>query len=599
MITIPALNEGANQFDSLPASQTGVMPQTVFENEAPGITIPQNQNTLGQLIDAKFVESFGNPAPYDKAVANAYDVLNQPQAIGPQGKALYPGISDPINVGTYSGSIVGNNPIFVPSGNVMPLDPVLARRKAIDEAARARAMQALETVETPKIPQFKDQGFQKKLNEDILGFHNQMVKEAQAISPTSWAAVLKNPNTSIGQRYIRGMANFNNIVQNVDRITDQVTAIEEGMKDGSVSLNPEGKELFKKYKGMLGDFADYEKLTSTDMRAIEQRLQGIIDVNKYLNDEKLIQNIQAEITSTYRVNDKGMYYDTRTNKLTKYDDIIKEVADSLANSTTFSFGIENGYLTKEDIQAALAARLKNKQEVTGSMSQKAEWAFNFGRGIEVPNPNDPNAFIEYTNEDGKRGVVVVGGKKYESLADYNMSIQGTDQNIMVLDKNENPKSIQLKGVVLNDAQFYGKGVQGGRTIVQLGEVSVLKDGTIVQKATAYRPQMVPDKQTKRDAQVWTSSDELIILKDSKGQGTSAKSEIVTQVKRDNEVAGNNYEQAVTKMDGIRKKKLEGGQTTSSGSSYTPQQEQGIKNVMEDNNWTRQQAIEALKNAGKL
>lgn len=597
MITIPIVNEGANQFDSLPTSQTGVMPQTVFENEAPGITIPQNQNTLGQLIDAQFVQSFGSPDPYDKVVANAYDVLSQPQAIGPQGAALYPGLSEPINVGTYSGSIVGNNPIFVPSGNVMPLDPILARRKAIDDAARARAMQALQAVEAPKVPQFKDQGFQKKLTEDVLNVHNQFVKEAQAISPQNWAAILQNPNTSVGRRYIQTMANFENIVKNVDRITDQVVAIEEGMKDGSVSLNPEGKRLFQEYKGMLGDFTNYEKLSSTDMRAIERRLQGIIDINKYLNDEKLLQTIEAEIKSSYVVNDKGMYYNARTNKLTKFDDVIKDVAESLANSTTFSFAIENGYLTKDDIKSALAARLKNKQEVTGSMSQKSEWAFNFGRGIEVPNPNDANAFVTYTNEDGKRGVVVVGEKRYESLADYNMNIQGTDRDITVMDKNQNPKSVQVKGVELSDVQFYRKGVQGGRSIAQLREVSVLKDGTIVQKATVYRPKMLRDKKTKRDIQVWTSSDELIVLKDSKGQGTSAKSEIVTQVKRDNEIAGNNYEQAITKMEEIRKNKLGGG--SSAKSSYTPQQEQGIQNVMKDNGISRQEAIEALKAAGKL
>lgn len=52
----------------------------------------------------------------------------------------YPDINTPLQVGTYSGSIVGSNPIFVAGGGYVPFGVIDARKRALEGAAKDKAI---------------------------------------------------------------------------------------------------------------------------------------------------------------------------------------------------------------------------------------------------------------------------------------------------------------------------------------------------------------------------------------------------------------------------------------------------------------------------
>ncbi len=59
----------------------------------------------------------------------------------------YPDINTPLQVGVYSGSIVGSNPIFVAGGGYIPFSVIDARKRALEKAAADKAKQTQKLME--------------------------------------------------------------------------------------------------------------------------------------------------------------------------------------------------------------------------------------------------------------------------------------------------------------------------------------------------------------------------------------------------------------------------------------------------------------------
>jgi hypothetical protein len=560
--------------------------------------LPPNSNSMESMLDEAIIKNTTPqgyvPTGYEKSMMDAYATALSPNEIGQQGiGSLYPGIGEDIRVGSVSGRF-GSDDIFVPTGNILPIDPILARRKAIDDAAKKRALSMIERPALPDLKKFKDSGFDEKLNKDMINFHETKYRDAYEKFGPAASQMLKND-----PEYIQGMANFDHIVRNVDRITDLVTNIESGLKDGSIAVTDEGMKEYQKYKKMLGDFTDYGTLTSTDMRQIESKLGAIQDINNYLNDEKLLSTIKAQVTSTFGTRDKGMYYNSVTNKKTSYKDVINDLTNSLAESTTFKYGIENGFYTKEDLKAALDARLKDQQEISGTMSQKSEWSVNDGRGWDVPDPNDRNAFVTYST-DNKGNVSVRrlldDGKTEDvearSLADYNTNVLGEKRKLTVQDTKGELTNVDIRGLQLNDVIVYTRGGGQkkipGQVYTELGEMSLLEDGTVVHKAKVYKPVVIPRKEKGKESTQTTyqMSEELVVVRNPNGTGNSTSSQVKTQLKSKGDNKVKNYENAETKMQNVRNKSLQ--------PNYSSGQEANIEATMKANpGASREEVIKAL------
>lgn len=82
----------------------------------------------------------------------------------------YPDINTPLQVGTYSGSIVGNNPIFVAGGGYIPVGIIDARRRALERAAANRVKKGEKLKELMLVDSAEQ--YQDKINEYGLNIFN-------------------------------------------------------------------------------------------------------------------------------------------------------------------------------------------------------------------------------------------------------------------------------------------------------------------------------------------------------------------------------------------------------------------------------------------
>ena len=501
---------------------------------SPGDLIDQNQQRA-QVIP-------GGPDPYSQSVIDAYNAQFAPQAIGPQGNAaLYPGLSLPEAMGNYSGSIVGSNTLFAPAGGIMAMDPVLARRKAIEDAAKARAS-SLVPMEPVSPYQLKDQAFQKSLNDKFFEFDRMARDEAKEKYNKDWTVVLSNPSTKEGREYIQGLANFEYMGKNFDQITDDIAFMQEALQEGTLNFTEAGIQAFEDYKALVGSFEGGDFWTKKDIGQLREKLQGFTNLEYKINQGDFLDNIMSEQTAwASSPSDKGDYYVMREGTKKSYDKAIEQVANQMMNASDVAYAVRRGYYTREDIVDALKSRLKNQVTSDASMQQKSAAT----RGAETEEfVVDSDAVVKYADEDGKRGQVlmptydpvtgrVVQGETWSagSLVDIGVSLTHKPTNI----KERNPETgkvqeITTRGIPMDNIMVMNpdgsKRVIPGNVFLEMNDqtISVLDDGTIVAKSTV----MVPTKTTLPgedgelgeglDFDTYTPQDHLVLLESGSGDG---------------------------------------------------------------------------------
>lgn len=507
-------------------------------------SIPVNNPTLSSTIDQAYISQM-TPKGYEQNLINAYNQSMLPEQIGAQGQAsLYPGMGENINVGTYSGSIIGNNPIFVPTGNILALDPMLERKKALDLAARKRAAE-IKPWERPKAPEFKDPYWNKQLYGVVEGGLNKVWQDAiNEYGPANARIILQDPNTSYGQKVAKIMNNAEYLTKNVNQITDLVATIDKGLQDKTIYLNPEKKKLYESYKQKLANFEDIETLQSSNLPELTRQLMGVRDLNDYLNTSNIMKTLEAQIKSNFGVSEQDDYFRILQTETKSWKPIIKDLSEELSN-TTF-----NGEYTPKEIQEALEARLKDQVVKKGSISQKTEATRRAGEGGNVLDPNQEGVFTTYTTPN----------KTLHNLdvkASYNMNYLGKPKELTVIGSDgkiqkSNVNGLDISNIKIVTPEGKTKFIEGN-TRVQLGRAERLADGRIVQNAKVYKPKDIYiDKQgkpttekTNTKVQTWEVSEELIEIKTPEGEGTNMYTQIQVQMK--NPEMKKNYEKGVEKL----------------------------------------------------
>lgn len=529
------------------------------------IDLPVNNPTAESYMDVNQISTATPegyvPSEYEKEAMKALDTQYAPREIGAQGQAaLYPGLNEPVIKGYYSGSIVGNNPL-VAADDIMAIDPILARRKAIDDAAKLRAAELTKPFEYQKPKAFKDARYQEKLDKEVFDVQDEYIAQAKERYGANWRAMLKDQSTELGGKYIRTMHNFETIISNMDAVTDMVAKLDEGLKDKSIYLTPQQKKVYDDYKKMTGNFKDYETFGKHDFEELHSILTGARDFNDYLNKSGVLNKLEAEISSSFRVNDKGEYYNLSTKETTSYKSMIDGLTKSFIE-TTFANEIANKVYTEAQIKEAIGARLKDQIKNTGSIQQKNEAAVGRANEEKVPELTS-GAVVEYgkgqegvtkTPRYDKNGNILPGYENvYKTRADFNMNITGPKNNILVRNTKgelvtQNFNGIKLNDVVILDDKGQPKTLAGSH-YVQLGEISVLDNGDVVQKVTMARPTTTKQKvgEDEFSQQTFLIQDEYVLL-EKKGQGTSMFTNIKTQMK--NKDAINNYDKGYKKMQSI-------------------------------------------------
>ena len=177
----------------------------------------------------------------------------------------YPDINTPLQVGTYSGSIVGNNPIFVAGGGYIPVGIIDARRRALERAAANKVKKGEKLKELMLVDSAEQ--YQDKIHEIGLGIFNKYGEAA------GWDYYqLMDMNNPLARE-------FQSEYQNYRANAKRTIAIQ------------------KQYETVLKDLTDGDKYVPPSvLKAMEDWQSGMWSMDA-LSDPELLQRIEREMQS--------------------------------------------------------------------------------------------------------------------------------------------------------------------------------------------------------------------------------------------------------------------------------------------------------------
>jgi len=293
----------------------------------------------------------GQPDLYSQQLIAANNAQFAPQEIGPQGAGMYPGLRHNINVGNQSGSIIGSQGVYVPGGNIIAADPMLARRKALDDAARAKA--ASITPFDPGQPgKLKDPRFQEKFDRAYYDRANELVNAAQDKYGKDFGLVLQDPNSREGREFIQEMSNYETLRREFDGITDRIAGIDEGLETGELEFTDKTLALYDDYKQLVGSFDKGDIFKSRDLQSSIDQLDGFLSLEHYIQQGGFLDDIMGKDIGYSYNSDTGEFFETTTGNTVTYDEAIDQVTDSLSRGP-FRNHLRQGYMTDKDIKDTL------------------------------------------------------------------------------------------------------------------------------------------------------------------------------------------------------------------------------------------------------
>jgi len=422
--------------------------QNKYPNNNDGIGAEITQNVIQQTTPQGFEED-----AYAQQLIADRDARNAVAPIGPQGAALYPGLNHNINVGATSGSEIGSGNIYVPGGNIMAIDPVLARRKAIDDAAKARAAE-IKPFEYADPTKLKDANFQESFNKMYHNTANEYIEKAKAKYGKDFGMILQDQGTKDGREFLQTMSNFEFIGREMDQITNLIAEIDTGLEEGNLSYSAETLKIYDDYKKLIGDFENGEVMKSVNIADMHKKLQGALSIEEQLNKTGFLSNIMGKTSGYNFTVDNGEYYSTKTNKKITYKEALGPVMESLTTKGgPLAEGVRMGIYTQDDVLKALQSKFKDQQTQTGSITKK-----DSGQIADETISEEGQTFDQarednnYTyNEDGTLSLNQAQPGKVNYRHDVNLS--GKTQKITVMGTDGTMKTIPVQGIPLTQATF--------------------------------------------------------------------------------------------------------------------------------------------------
>lgn len=284
----------------------------------------------------------------------------------------YPTMNQPVNVGGYSGSVIGSTTLFAPGGAVVPMGMLDAREKAIQDAALMKAKEVDAFRQQFKAPTSKLVNINDQLREQYFGFMDSSWKKAlqKAGGNASQAtAILKNdPNFAAREKSYQDLAKYG------DAIVGKIATDDEDIKTGRFTPTPSYMALKQKM------------LTSLDPSHPDFKNLG--NTFRQMKVERDFADAYNDVTKNMVAQQLGYAGDVNSSDFIKvYEKTIKEwspeqkaaVVDQMKN---FYHG--NDYFTPEKIT----------KDVNSMMSGKWET-----KKLDVKERREPNDGAGYTYTD--------------------------------------------------------------------------------------------------------------------------------------------------------------------------------------------------------
>jgi len=468
---------GANQPVQMPQGGTNGIVQSVLGN------VDRSKNDgISNAINSSI---FGQPSSY-----------KQDPSVDMTANDLFFASNEPIQKGSVSGQIIGNQPIFVGGADYFPTQVLMRRQKAIQDAAIAQKQTEQEFL-NQRAPMIKDKGFQQSLNSMFNDQFGSVVNEAKSKYGENWLNAIKDQSTDVGQKYVNFADNMDFIAGSADQVTDNIAEVRAGVETGDLIYSDETLNLMDDYEKMQNQFAGGDVNSLVNLRKEFGQLEGHIGIDKVLNDQGI--DIKGTVTQTASVIDKGDYYETTEQKKTAYEDQLRVIANDLANQQLRS-SVRGGLVTEEDIFNHLNALYGYEKITNKSISQKPT-----GSGAITINLDQPPVVTDTPVLDSQWNSLNMVYKREIPTAGKPMEVSGASY----YDKNGN--LVREKGVVdinpnaVGVAEFTVKNPDGTtKTVYKKGVVGTYTEpevrdpeGKVVQPAVTKTKVYSWDELNKR------------------------------------------------------------------------------------------------------
>lgn len=358
--------------EEVTASPEGVSAMDALSEATAGGGTPVGNNDNANVI-SKFTGT-RTPQPTVEGIMSA-------GTYGPQAYSTYfPSMQNEIQHGTYSGSIVGSNPIYAPSA-LYPFGLIDARKQAIARAADAKVAeqdkwsQKMMDIGAPKTKRTPVQSsITKNFYEGIKEFVGKASRENPNVDPNK--AVLQNPEF---QKYLD---DWRDVAAHEDSGVDSIAAFTKEAESGD-------KAVFGPQKEVMNDFQNNQilrRLTSTDPEIRAQAKQEMAQVRglKAMRDpqkvmEEGVKALQSDVSESVGTDPQGLYDMITSTKVTsvpqqRIQNYVRHVYDTEYGGNEAQTGFDFNTFAKGF--ASQFGRKVEKQVQTASTKEGGDYSFH-------------------------------------------------------------------------------------------------------------------------------------------------------------------------------------------------------------------------------
>jgi len=298
---------------------------------------PQADGKDETFITPTDIGAVSSPNEYDNFYSN---YLSTPQSNLPResNADYFVNPNRSVNLGTYSGKVIGSVPIFGGGMAVrIPFAAYANKRNELEAQARLQ-MQRLAKPLDYTVPT-TDARYQQKFANTFLNSVNSFIDRAQKAYGNKAFRMLENPSTQIGKEYKQTLENFKAVGDDIKSLVSTAAEVDKSEKSGAY-LTP---EAYKLKNEILGGIADLDKngYSSVNIAEKQSKLKTHMNLSQILDKEW--NNIKQDLQSTYNAGKvdgsiKGSYYDFLVQQQKEFlssgraEDIAKSLATQHPNT---------------------------------------------------------------------------------------------------------------------------------------------------------------------------------------------------------------------------------------------------------------------------
>lgn len=232
-----------------------------------------SQDQIEQINNLMNMVKGKSPSDFDKQFSDSSILPSSEQFLT---------ANQPVRVGTYSGKVIGNVPIFAAPAALTPTNIIMKRASELDKAAKARAKASQKAMDALKFS--TPEQFQKEIDDLTTDVINEYLNK----SGGNYYKVTDR-SSALGQQYAKDKARLSQIAKTVNAIDSQGREILKKVANGSEDVPTEVFETITSFLSGKGKYSlkslmsDGGEKTLTNLRTTLQTYENRNNViDKYV-----------------------------------------------------------------------------------------------------------------------------------------------------------------------------------------------------------------------------------------------------------------------------------------------------------------------------